>query len=528
MTSDSIKVFVPATICLLIATVLFAKLSALYTNWVVVGLTVFLLCLAVHLITKWLLRAFVDPRAKQQIQTAFFIGLSLRIAIALVLYWALTSSIWPGTPGVFFDDEGFHTLLPTTTSLNGWSDIWTQSIERGPHILYLIYTYTIYFVFGESNLVVRLLSSVLAALLIPIGARLALELVAEREGTKLPVLTAWLIALSPELILYSVAVLREWAIALVLSAAVLITLRLVSTRLNPILVLSLGVSIAALIVLRIPAALLLLGVFGIWTFMELLRKGDRAKAILISLTVVLVPFVGIMEIAHEMGAVQYSPLEFEGWTFLISQRYLEGERVATRLGASIAQYGSFLESSGTFFEPVGWALAAVKRFVSPSPLWFPAVGTFSTLVFLLPGLFWYGLMPALAIGSAFYARGITSNRLLILLVAGVFLAFTLSPLGLAHEPLRARIQILPFIYIISAYGILILQERPGFRGNVIVLTTVIYVAMALFYYLGLLLPWPVLHPYSLSVMGVIALLAAAIAATRVGGVWQFLRIGKLG
>jgi hypothetical protein len=496
-----------------------------YSKWGVILLGLMCIMALTVFAARRILGSSFDSDVRQRLLRIFYIGMGIRIVSAIALYFALISFTWKGRPGIFFDDEAFHTTLPLIRNLTSWLDVWEHSIEKGPHVLYLIFTNSTFFLFDDSNLTIRLFSAVLASLLIPMTARIALEVTSEKNKTRFPIITAWLTALSPELILFSVSVLREWMIASVLILACFAAIKM-SIKKHTLYVVSLGVSIAALTILRIPATILLLVVFIVWALFETVRRNGRPRPVFFGMALVLVPFMLILTLAKQLSIVPYSPFEIGGWAYLVNQRYIIDTGVTHRVSEAFAHSGSFLETSATYLgaDPIGWFLAALKRFVSPSPLWFPAVRDFHTFVFFLPGLFWYGIVPPLIIGTIYLFKSMSTSRLLLLLVGGIFFGVTLSPLGLGLEPLRARIQILPFLYIIAAYGILVLKDRESLRRDVLLIVSILYLAMAMFYYLGLLLPWPVFHPYSLAFMVFGGLFIMAIVEAKSRKISQFLNL----
>lgn len=188
-------------------------------------------------------------------------------------------------------------------------------------------------------------------------------------------------------------------------------------------------------------------------------------------------------------------------------------RAVERREAAISGANTSWDRSGiaAYSGLLGWSVTAMRSILNPSPLWLLTVSDMNAVVFFLPGLLWYALLPVLAIGVLLDIRRWNSDAKLIGWVfAAVFLA-SVSPVGLALNSIRFRVQVLPLMYIVAAQGILSLQARPSLRRKLTVVVILAYLGLLLFYGFGSALPWSLTHPFSLAAMAGLGGLTVGVA-----------------
>jgi hypothetical protein len=206
------------------------------------------------------------------------------------------------------------------------------------------------------------------------------------------------------------------------------------------------------------------------------------------------------------GSADFNVLDPSDWYGYLQARYVVTEETVLRTDLIRAQTGTFLEGTALASQGIiGSIVSPIKLLTNPSPLWWPAVQDFWTGVQFLPGLGWYALMPLMLVGAASILRKPTPPAMLVLIVAGGALLMTLTPLGLGLEPLRARIQLHPLLYILAAAGVTYLAAEPDRARVAYGFVVPVYLALSMFYYLGLLVPAGVLSPSGMMTFAVIGL-----------------------
>lgn len=334
--------------------------------------------------------------------------------------------------------------------------------------------------------------------------------------------SAWLVALCPLLILYCISILRDWLIAIAIALAVLSAFQLAKKPFHLISILLMSISFSMLYNLRPLTILLFIISAAAWYILAAISSTqNRLPRIVVgSFVAVSVALVLSLILAQHGFAINAEDL-WQKQTRTYSTDYYAQNRSNSELSGHntflAKDYGSGNAGDvpqAISLNPQNMLTAILRSFLEPTPFWAFTVLSGSSFIHFLPGVYWYFLLPAFLVGLWSAFRLWKSINWLPLFVLLAFLLSSVSIMGLATDPIRARVQVLPLMYIAAGYGLLRLKVQPVLRHATIAAAGIFYTALAFFYFLGTYLPWPAMHPFSLLSMAGLAILIAALANRR--------------
>jgi len=114
------------------------------------------------------------------------------------------------------------------------------------------------------------------------------------------------------------------------------------------------------------------------------------------------------------------------------------------------------------------------------------------IVDFVEGIAWYAVLPFVILGGAcLFARRNLGGTLWIWLIPMLVFVYLSTPWGAGQEALRARVDILPLLLILGAYGLFEYRSKrglgrlahvPGFAAMVLVMVNVFYGLALIFDY----------------------------------------------
>jgi hypothetical protein len=266
----------------------------------------------------------------------------------------------------------------------------------------------------------------------------------------------WVVALAPDSILWSVALMRDVQLALGMVALVFLVVTLESRPAAIVWNASRAVGILVFNFMMRPVLgwlqLLGLAVYGVlWVS----PGGRRALPHrLMVVVVVLLVALGTDLIGSMLG---HRVIHFFDAADYIREQYFENQQYLDRYYSGNSQY-ALNQFRGGLLEPVAVVASLVRGTLQPSPLWVITVGNFSTVVWFLPAIAWYLVVPFAVLGIFLVPRAAGRAGVLVAcVVVATYVAGT-AGLGAALEPIRARVPVLPLVQVLAAYAFIRWRE----------------------------------------------------------------------
>jgi hypothetical protein len=191
-------------------------------------------------------------------------------------------------------------------------------------------------------------------------------------------------------------------------------------------------------------ALVVLAIYSLVVMGTSVRRGVKVSAIAALLGVVAI--VGVA--TYQLGRGVFDASNAIGF---VQDRYLANEAFLNRFDEGRSHYSGSMLSKNPYDV---WSLTVslLRGFFVPNPLWVLTVPSFDTAVMFLPGIAWYLVNPWWVLGVFLIMRARGQAAPVWLLSVGVFVAGS-TGIAAAFEPVRARVPVLPLMYLLAAYAI---------------------------------------------------------------------------
>ncbi len=402
----------------------------------------------------FLVKSLIVPSSQHiqeraEISKAFLFALALRIALAFIFYGLLVLVDWRGYGVFFFDDEPFFDEIGRALA-----EEWRQgyfAVGNQDAYPFVYFIAGIYYLFGYQPLLVRIFNAALSAVIPVLIYAITRDLFPDR--TRLARVALWLAILSPDLLLWSVSSMRDIQISLGVVSLVYIMVSLhrrPSASLRNLLV-GPATLLFVFLMRRVVGWFLVLAL-GTYALLYVFLHKTRQSGLALALR--LVGVVGIIAITHLVSVYQfeYKLLDFSTAQDYVKGRYLENPTLMSRYYARDSGYLSKMFSENPYeLRTLGFGL--VRGMLLPNPLWIVTVPSVSSGIMFLPGVVWLVLIPFWLLGGYLLLReGNARVIFVVLLTLGLFVGGS-SGIAATMEPVRARVPVLPLIYILAAYGI---------------------------------------------------------------------------
>lgn len=364
----------------------------------------------------------------------------LLVIVTCLFYGLLLIAQWKGHPGFYFDDERHY---------DNTAPFIVANLQIGAP-LPIIGFYTngfnwiiggIYYLFGYQPILVRLFNAVgglwLAASVWDIAHTLF------PESPQIGKYTFWLIALNPIIVVWSTSQIRDIQVAVGSALVLWAVVKLLAQRKLSVIPIG-GAGLAWVYYMRpLSMALLMVAILGGLVLVELTRRLGRRME--------------VRQSGFTMGAVAISLailFTYPAWSPTFAQNmahYASDVRLSTE---SVS--GTFGEEfyTGEDASTSNYVVSLARTLLVPNPFWIVSVGNFNTVVQSIVGIFWYILLPfwfwgwatALWQGSPFLWP-------IHLFTLGMILFSGYLPFTEYADPVRARVPVLAFLMLFSAYGV---------------------------------------------------------------------------
>jgi hypothetical protein len=375
------------------------------------------------------------------------VALMVRVVAAVTFHLVLVATDWRQYGGLFFDDEPYY-------DATGWAiaQSWRDGAFAAPDQVLYPFQYfvgAIYALFGHEPLAVRLCNAGIGAVLAPLAFHLCRMVLP--ESPRSAQVAMWIIALSPDQILWSVALMRDiqlalgsLVLALTVAAFSVSRVRLARGMLLTGLVLTFNFAMR-----RVLGWLQLLALACHWVVW--LVQGTRGRALgsrLAAVSGMCLVAIGADVVGSRFGV---GVLDVVGAIEFVQQEYFGNQRYLDRYYGSESQY-ALNQIRGGPTEVIPLAATLVRGTFQPSPWWLITVPNLNSTLMFLPAVSWYVLIPFWVVGAVVVPRASRHGVLVVVLALLVFVAGT-AGLGVALEPVRARVPVLPLLHVLAAHAL---------------------------------------------------------------------------
>lgn len=470
---------------------------------------------AMAFFARWLILPTSDDKQERvEVLRAFLFALVLRIGLAFAFYGLLALIDWKGYGVFFFDDEPYFDEVGYGLAQKWNGGYFALADTNAYPFVYFIAG--IYYLFGYQPLVVRIFNAALSAVLPVLIFCIARELV---PGSKKIARVALRLAIvSPDVLLWSVSSMRDIQISLGIVSFVYVVVSLHRRPLVSLRNLLVAPALLLFLFLMRPVVgwFLILALGGYALTYVFLHKTKQSG---IALVLRVVGVAGIIAITHLVSVYQfdYNFFDFSSAQEYVQQRYLENPTIMKRYYLRDPSYLSKMFTHNLFdLSSVGLGLA--RGIFLPNPLWTVTVSGTNAWVMFLPGVIWYALIPFWLLGGLLFLRERNAKAIfVVVLTLGIFVSGTVG-IAAALEPDRARVPVLPFFYILAAYGFAWYRE-PAVQSSLRMLPLA-YTFFLLLLGSHYLLNFAELNILGLSKIAVVVLLAVSAILWLARVVWR--------
>lgn len=407
------------------------------------------------LVLRGLLLPLGDAEDRRDAARGLWAAFAIRVVVALGLHATLAMVGWRGYEGLFFDDEPYYDGSAWAIA-RGWRGDVAGVAEQAlyPFTYFVAAVYTL---FGHEPAIARVFNAAVASVIAPAAYHVCRALFPESRRTAR--VAMWIVVLSPDVVLWSVALMRDIQMAL---AMIVLLHAVVAMESRPATVPRYGIVGLLALVFNILSRRVLgwvqLALLAVYAVTGVVRRRQPALAGKVAIMAgLLLIAVGAHFVVDQFG---YAPASLDEAIAFVQQQYVENERYLDRYYGGEARYAlSQVSADPTALWPMLVLLA--RGTFQPSPWWAITVGDGSSLLMFLPGVAWYVLTPFWVIGAVLVLRHRTGVLLALLGVT----TFVIGTTGwsAALEPIRARVPVLPLLYVMAALGLV--RWREGAIGQ---------------------------------------------------------------